>query len=80
VNQCYSEILNQCYSEIFCAIFYFIIRIIEPGPVTVAVLSEAWVLPVGCRDRGFESRLRHGCFSASFCDVLSCVGRGLATG
>jgi hypothetical protein len=35
---------------------------------------------VGCRDRGFESRSRHGCLSASFCVVLSCVGRGLATG
>jgi hypothetical protein len=39
---------------------------------------ETW--PVSCWDRGFESRLRHGCLSASFCVVLSCVGRGLATG
>jgi hypothetical protein len=31
--------------------------------------------PVGCWDRGFESRSRHGCLSASFCVVLSCVGR-----
>jgi hypothetical protein len=36
--------------------------------------------PVGCWDRGFESRSRHGCLSASFCVVLSCVGKGLATG
>jgi hypothetical protein len=36
--------------------------------------------PVGCWDRGFESRSRHGCLSASFCVVLFCVGRGLATG
>jgi hypothetical protein len=36
--------------------------------------------PVGCWDREFESRSRHGCLSASFCVVLSCVGRGLATG
>jgi hypothetical protein len=36
--------------------------------------------PVGCWDCGFESRSRHGCSSASFCVVLSCVGRGLATG
>jgi hypothetical protein len=35
--------------------------------------------PVGCWDRGFESRSRHGCLSASFCVVLSCVGRGLVT-
>jgi hypothetical protein len=36
--------------------------------------------PVGCWDRGFESRSRHGCLSASFCVVLSCVGTDLATG
>jgi hypothetical protein len=30
-------------------------------------------------DRGFGSRLRHGCLSSSFYVVLSCVGRGLAT-
>jgi hypothetical protein len=35
--------------------------------------------PVGCWDRGFESRSRLGCLSASSCFVLSCVGRGLAT-
>jgi hypothetical protein len=35
---------------------------------------------VGCWDHGFESRLRHRCLSASFCVVLSCVVRGLATG
>jgi hypothetical protein len=29
--------------------------------------------PVGCWDRGFESRSRHGCLSASFCVVLCCV-------
>jgi len=31
-------------------------------------------------DRGFESRSRRGCVSASFCVLLSCVGSGLATG
>jgi hypothetical protein len=36
--------------------------------------------PVGCWDRVFESPSRHGCLSASFCVVLSYVGRGLATG
>jgi hypothetical protein len=30
-------------------------------------------------DRGFESRLRHGCLSWSFHVVLFCVGRDLAT-
>jgi hypothetical protein len=36
--------------------------------------------PVGCWDCGFESRSRHGCLSATFCVLLSYVGRGLATG
>jgi hypothetical protein len=36
--------------------------------------------PVGCWDREFEFRSRHGFLSASFCVVLSCVGRCLATG
>jgi hypothetical protein len=49
-------------------------------PVTVVVRSEAWSWPVGCWDRGFESRSWHGCLSAYFCDVFCCVGRGLATG
>jgi hypothetical protein len=31
-------------------------------------------------DHGFESHSRHGCVSAFFCVVLSCVGRGLASG
>jgi hypothetical protein len=31
-------------------------------------------------DRGFESKSRHGCLSAFLLVVLSCVGRGLATG
>jgi hypothetical protein len=31
--------------------------------------------PVGCWDRGFESRSRHGCLSASFCVVLPCAGK-----
>jgi hypothetical protein len=35
---------------------------------------------VGCWDRGLESRSRHGCLSASFCVILSCVGTGLAMG
>jgi hypothetical protein len=39
-----------------------------------------WSWSVGCWDRGFESRSWHGCLSASFCVVLSCVCRGLATG
>jgi hypothetical protein len=36
--------------------------------------------PVGCWDCGFESHSKHGCLSASFCFVLSYVGRGIATG
>jgi hypothetical protein len=45
----------------------------------VAARSEARDLIARTLDRGFESRLRHGCLSASFCVVLSCVGRGLTT-
>jgi hypothetical protein len=33
--------------------------------------------PFGCWDRGFESRLRHGCLLLSSCVVLSRVGIGL---
>jgi hypothetical protein len=58
----------------------FIRVAVNSVPVTVAVRSEVWVWPVGCWDRGLESRSKHGCLSASFCVVLSCVGRGLATG
>jgi hypothetical protein len=36
---------------------------------------KPWSL--GRWDHGFESGLRHGCLSSSFCFVLSCVGRGL---
>jgi hypothetical protein len=41
--------------------------------------SEARALIARTLDRGFESRLRHGCLSSSFYAVLSCVGRGFAT-
>jgi hypothetical protein len=30
-------------------------------------------LPLGCRDRGFDSRFGHGCLSAFFYVVLSCT-------
>jgi hypothetical protein len=46
----------------------------------LAARSEAQALIARTLDCGFESRLRHGCLSASFYVVLSCVGRGLATG
>jgi hypothetical protein len=46
----------------------------------VAARSEARALITRILDRGFESRLRHGCLSSSFYVVLSCVGIGLATG
>jgi hypothetical protein len=46
----------------------------------VAARSEMRALIARTLDRGFKSRSRHGCLSASFYVVLSCVGRGLATG
>jgi hypothetical protein len=36
--------------------------------------------PIGCWDRGSESRSRHGFLSLRFCVVLSCIGRGLCDG
>jgi hypothetical protein len=45
----------------------------------VAARSEPQALIARTLDRGFESRLRHGCLPSSFYVVLSCVGRGLAT-
>jgi hypothetical protein len=35
---------------------------------------------LGGWERGFESRLWHGCLSSSFCVVLICLGRGLYDG
>jgi hypothetical protein len=43
----------------------------------VAARSEARVFSVCTLERGFESRLRHGCLSSSVYVVLSCVGRGV---
>jgi hypothetical protein len=40
----------------------------------------AWTLSARTLDHGFESRSRYGCLSSFVCVVLSCVGRGLATG
>jgi hypothetical protein len=45
----------------------------------VAARSEARSLSARTLDRGFESRLRHGCLSSSVYVVLFCVGRGHAT-
>jgi hypothetical protein len=44
----------------------------------VAARSETRALIARTLDRGFESRLWHGCLSSSFYVVLPCVGRGLA--
>jgi hypothetical protein len=47
-----------------------------PLPIPVAALS--W--PLGCSDRGFESRWGHGCVALWLYVVFSCVGRGLCDG
>lgn len=44
-------------------------------PIAVVVRRGSWLLRHW--DRGFESHPTHGCLSASFCILLSCVGRGL---
>jgi hypothetical protein len=48
--------------------------------VPVAAQSEALGWSLERLNRGFESRLRHGCLSSSFCVMLSCVGRGFCDG
>jgi hypothetical protein len=71
------DLLNKIIFLFF--IFYFLQVIVDCRSQWPCGLRRgSW--PVGCWDRGFESCLRHGCLSASFCVVLSCVGRGLATG
>jgi hypothetical protein len=51
-------------------------------PVSMAERSKAFysLRPLEHWDRRFESCFGHGCVSAYFCVVLSCVGRGLASG
>jgi hypothetical protein len=41
----------------------------------VTVATRSW--PLGCWDRGFESRSGHECSSIVFVCLLSCVGRSL---
>jgi hypothetical protein len=48
-------------------------NLLSAGPVAAQALIAHTL------NRGFGSRLGHGCLSASFCVVLSCVGRGLTT-
>jgi hypothetical protein len=45
-----------------------------------AVWGKYWLRSLECWDRRFESCSGHGCVSAFLCVVLSCVGRGLASG
>jgi hypothetical protein len=47
-------------------------------PIPATAWSKAWVSPLGCWDRGFESRWGYRCFFL-WClyGALSCVGRGL---
>jgi hypothetical protein len=51
-----------------------IVASVSAGPNSRAVWG------MYCLDPGFEYRSRHGCVSAFFFVVLSCVGRGLASG
>jgi hypothetical protein len=54
--------------------------IVTGSPVSVVARSKARSLPLGYRDRGFQSRSRHGCLSLCFWVVLPCVGWGLCDG
>jgi hypothetical protein len=72
---------SLCFSFRFLFyLFWFshvsFLKIVNP----VAARSEARALIARTLDRGFESRLKYGCLSSSFCVLLSCVGRDLATG
>jgi hypothetical protein len=51
--------------------------ILTDDPSGRAARGESW--PVDCWDRGLEFRSMHVCSSSSFCVVLSCVGRGVAS-
>jgi hypothetical protein len=50
---------------------------LHAGPNGRAVCGTYCFLPFEHWDRGFESHSRHGCVSAFFCVVLSCVSRAL---
>jgi hypothetical protein len=44
-----------------------------PSAIPVAARSGVGLRPFGCWDRGFDSRLRHGCLSVVFiCCVFLC--------
>jgi hypothetical protein len=49
-------------------------------PVPMAERSKRTSWPLGYRDSGFESRLRHGSSSLCFYVGLSCVCRGFCDG
>jgi hypothetical protein len=50
------------------------------GPSGRAVQGTYSLRPLEHWDLEFESHSRHGYVSAFFCVMLSCVGRGLASG
>jgi hypothetical protein len=56
--------------------------ILHRMPVSMAERSKAGTVYYRSKhwDRRFESCFGHGCVSACFYVVLSCVGRGLASG
>jgi hypothetical protein len=65
--------------SLVCRILWIIIKVIH-----IPLCRSQWPCglrrgswPVGYWDRGFESRLRHGCLSVSFCVVLFCVVEAL---
>jgi hypothetical protein len=69
--------VNNFLSTYTCESLFSVMNYVKADPV--ATWSEVQALIARTVDRGFESRLRHGCLSSSFYVVLFCVGRGLAT-
>jgi len=59
--------------------YFFVYDLIHSRSQSTSGLRQRpWLL--GRWDRGFESRLRHGCLSSYFCVVLYWIGRGLCNG
>jgi len=78
-QQIVNGIISQGIWRFICNILCFWLYYVA-GPNGRAVSGTYCLRPLEHWDRRFESHSRHGCVSAFFYVVLSCVGRGLASG
>jgi hypothetical protein len=76
-------------TRLHCKLYFTIFAVIANKGVGLLTLLSRYQWPLGLRrrsrslgrcDRGFESRLKNGFLSSSFCVALSSVGRGLCDG